>query len=161
MSFMAGLRRAAEEAKPLYGECGGYMVLGEYLIDAEGCGHAMAGLLPLETSFAARRLHLGYREASLLAETPLGRSDAVFRGHEFHYATVVREGPAASLWSAADACGADLGRAGLRQGSAFGSFIHLIDRRDPTIKYGDLAGLFLADDLSLPEDIVRDFEDRG
>ena len=54
--FIAGLRRAAAAAKPVYGECGGYMVLGDALIDADGRRHAMAGLLPLVTSFAERRL---------------------------------------------------------------------------------------------------------
>ena len=59
--------------KPVYGECGGYMVLGEALIDADGRRHPMAGLLPLVTSFAERRLSLGYRRATLLADGPLGR----------------------------------------------------------------------------------------
>lgn len=157
--FMAGLRDAAARAKPVYGECGGYMVLGRGLADGQGQPHAMAGLLPLETSFSAPRLHLGYREVRLARSAPLGRAAAVFRGHEFHYATMVREGPAAPLWAAGDACGSDLGRAGLRQGSVFGSFIHLIDRRGPG--YGDLPGLFLADDRLLAEGTVRDFEDRG
>lgn len=158
--FRAELRRAAANAKPIYGECGGYMVLGEGLIDAEGHRHAMAGLLPLETSFAERCLHLGYRAARLLGDTPLGRAGTAFRGHEFHYATVVREGPGTPLWTAADASGNDLGRCGLRLGSVFGSFIHLIDRRDPAIRYADLGDCFSADDLALPDDIVRDFEDR-
>jgi cobyrinic acid a,c-diamide synthase len=127
-SFIAGLRRVAAEGKPVYGECGGYMVLGEALIDAAGRRHAMAGLLPLVTSFAERRRSLGYRSASLVAKTPLGAVGTRFRGHEFHYATVVREAAVDRLWSAADASGADLGRHGLRRGSAFGSFIHLIDR---------------------------------
>src|SRR6516225_111032 len=64
-AFAAGLHRAAVDGKPIYGECGGYMVLGEYLIDAEGRRHRMTGLLPLTTSFADRRLHLGYRCATL------------------------------------------------------------------------------------------------
>ncbi|MGA8550076.1 MAG: cobyrinate a,c-diamide synthase [Stellaceae bacterium] len=128
--FLYGLRAAAAEAKPVYGECGGYMVLGEALIAADGRRHPMAGLLPLVTSFAERRLSLGYRGASLLASGPLGAAGARFRGHEFHYATVVHEGAADRLWSAADAAGADLGRHGLRQGSVIGSFIHLIDRSD-------------------------------
>ncbi len=29
------------------------------------------------------------------------------------------------------------------------------------IKYGDLEGIFLAEDLSLPEDVIRDFEPVG
>ncbi len=59
--FLNGLRA---HKGLIYGECGGYMVLGEGLIDAQGKRHAMAGLLPLTTSFASRKLHLGYRQLS-------------------------------------------------------------------------------------------------
>ena len=70
--FLAGLQRAAAAGTAIYGECGGYMVLGEALTDADGRAHRMAGLLPLATSFAERRLHLGYRAATLLGAGPLG-----------------------------------------------------------------------------------------
>ncbi|HEV2301111.1 MAG TPA: cobyrinate a,c-diamide synthase [Stellaceae bacterium] len=127
--FLAGVRRAGAEGKTVYGECGGYMVLGESLLDADGRAHPMAGLLPLWTSFAERRRHLGYREVALIAAGPLGPAGAVFRGHEFHYATVLREGGADSLFRANDAQGGDLGPIGLRRGNVAGSFVHLIDRR--------------------------------
>jgi cobyrinic acid a,c-diamide synthase len=126
----AGLARAAAAGKPIYGECGGYMVLGEALIDAAGGRHRMAGLLPLVSSFAERRLALGYRRMRLAAAGPLGRTGAAFRGHEFHYATVVAEGPGDPLWQAGDAAGTDRGAAGSRRGPVFGSFLHLIDRSD-------------------------------
>jgi cobyrinic acid a,c-diamide synthase len=103
------------------------MVLGEYLIDAEGRRQRMAGLLPLATSFAGRRLHLGYRCATLLDSGPLGAAGSHFRGHEFHYTTVVHHGTADPLLSVKDAAGRDLGTDGLRRGSVFGSFIHLVD----------------------------------
>ena len=129
--FRAGLQQAAASGTAIYGECGGYMVLGEALTDAEGRVHRMAGLLPLATSFAERRLHLGYRAATLLGESPLGRSGARFRGHEFHYATIVSAGgDAERLFALEDASGSDLGPSGLRLGSVAGSFIHLIDRAD-------------------------------
>jgi len=118
--FMAGLRRAAANGTEIYGECGGYIVLGEALVDRNGRSRQMSGLLPLVTSFAERRLHLGYRRATLRVGTPFGAAGAGFRGHEFHYATVEREGAADPLFSV-------LGTYGLRQGSASGSFIHLID----------------------------------
>jgi cobyrinic acid a,c-diamide synthase len=127
-AFIAGLRSAAAGGKPVYGECGGYMVLGEFLIDAEGRRQPMAGLLPLTTSFADRRLHLGYRCATLLARGPLGKAGACFRGHEFHYATVAQQGVADPLLSVTDAAGGVAAACGLRQGSVFGSFIHLVDR---------------------------------
>jgi cobyrinic acid a,c-diamide synthase len=126
--FAAGLRRAASEGKPIYGECGGYMVLGEALTDANGLSHRMTGLLPVSTSFAERRLHLGYRCATFLESNPLGRTGARFRGHEFHYATIVTESRAADpLMRTTDAAGSELGVCGLRRGSVFGSFIHLVD----------------------------------
>ncbi|HVB18208.1 MAG TPA: cobyrinate a,c-diamide synthase [Stellaceae bacterium] len=123
------LRRAAAAGAAIYGECGGYMALGEGLTDAAGRRHRMAGLLPLETSFAERRLHLGYRQATLLASGPLGPAGAQFRGHEFHYATTL-DATGDALFTLRDASGHDRGLGGLRHGSVTGSFIHLIDRAD-------------------------------
>jgi cobyrinic acid a,c-diamide synthase len=127
-AFLGGIRAAAERGAAIYGECGGYMVLGEGLIDAAGTRHAMAGLLPLVTSFAARRLHLGYRRMTLAAETALGPAGSAFRGHEFHYASIVSEGGAEPLFEAVDADGEALGSIGLRVGRVMGSFLHLVDR---------------------------------
>lgn len=126
-TFMDGLGRAARQGTAIYGECGGYMTLGEGLIDAAGDRHAMAGLLPVVTSFVERKLHLGYRQGRLLAQSPLGLAGRSFRGHEFHYARVVKEGAGDSLFAVQDAACRDLGNQGRRQGSVFGSFLHLID----------------------------------
>jgi len=128
--FLAGLRRAAVSGTAIYGECGGYMVLGETLTDGEGHAHRMAGLLPLATSFAERRLHLGYRAATLVVAGPLGAAGTRFRGHEFHYATTVSASVDAPLFALADASGKGLGASGLRRGYVTGSFIHLIDRAE-------------------------------
>ncbi len=124
--FLGGLRRAAARGAVLYGECGGYMVLGQGIEDAEGQRHAMAGLLGLETSFARRRLNLGYRRASLAAAGPLGQAGTAFRGHEFHYASILAE-TGEALFTIADAPGMPLGNAGLVAGRVMGSFVHLID----------------------------------
>lgn len=126
--FLGGLRQAAGRNAAIYGECGGYMTLGRGLVDADGKRHAMAGLLPVETSFAKPRLHLGYRRATLAAPTVLGAAGAAMRGHEFHYATVDEEGPGAALFTVADADDTPLGQAGRVAGKVMGSFIHLIDR---------------------------------
>jgi cobyrinic acid a,c-diamide synthase len=126
--FMRGLRNAATRGAIIHGECGGYMTLGEGLIDANGARHAMVGLLPLETSFAARKLHLGYRAVELIADGALGPKGTRFKGHEFHYATIVSEGDGEVLFDAHDATGASLGLIGRRAGAVFGSFAHLIDR---------------------------------
>ncbi|HVT50330.1 MAG TPA: cobyrinate a,c-diamide synthase [Dongiaceae bacterium] len=126
--YQAGLRAAAGRGALVYGECGGYMALGESLTDADGRAHPMAGLLPVATSFAEPRLHLGYRRAALLDAGPLGARGAAFAGHEFHYASVAREAGGAGLFAATDAQGRDLGCFGRRVGKVMGSFLHLIDR---------------------------------
>jgi cobyrinic acid a,c-diamide synthase len=126
--FIAGLRKAADDKKPIYGECGGYMVLGNAMVNGNGCTRRMAGLLPLVTSFSDRHLHLGYRCVRLHEDGPLGARGSGFRGHEFHYAKIVQQDAADPLFWAADAAGTEIGACGLRRGSVFGSFIHLIDR---------------------------------
>lgn len=125
--FLKGLRAAAARDAFIYGECGGYMTLGSHLVDAQGVAHEMAGLLPVATSFATRKLHLGYRALKQSISTPLGKQDTLFRGHEFHYATILEEGVAPALFAATDARGRDLGLVGRRVQNVMGSFIHLID----------------------------------
>jgi cobyrinic acid a,c-diamide synthase len=110
----------------VHGECGGYMTLGAGLIDAGGTRHAMLGLLGLETDFAQRRLHLGYRSATLLAAIPGHAAGSVLRGHEFHYARVVAQ-PDRPLAEIRDASGATTAETGGRRGHVTGSFFHMVD----------------------------------
>ncbi|MDZ7713954.1 MAG: cobyrinate a,c-diamide synthase [Rhodovibrio sp.] len=125
--FLDGVRAAAGRGAWVFGECGGYMVLGRGLVDAEGTRHAMAGLLQVETSFAAPRLHLGYRTVETVGDTPLGPAGTGLRGHEFHYAATLEE-TGAPFARAGDAQGRDRGPTGLVAGTVAGSFLHLIDQ---------------------------------
>jgi len=122
--FRQGMHEAARRGARVYGECGGYMTLGEALIAADGSRYGMLGLLPLVTSFAERRRHLGYRRVTPLAGSGFA---APMTAHEFHYSTVVHEGEAERLFTVTDAVGDDLGLAGLCRGSVSGSYMHLID----------------------------------
>ena len=106
----------------IYGECGGYMIMGDGIIDKNGVCHAMAGLLPLTTSFANRKLHLGYRQLGPLC----GPFKLPLRGHEFHYSTIEHQGHADPLFRARDAAGNELGNIGQRIGSIMGSYAHII-----------------------------------
>ena len=124
-NFLGGLRAFARD-KLVHGECGGYMALGDALIDAAGVTHAMAGLLPLTTSFAKRKMTLGYREAVLVDDCALGKKGARLRGHEFHYATIVRSGACAPLAFVRDAYTDTPAPAGHRSGRVSGGFFHVI-----------------------------------
>jgi len=123
-TFQQGMASAVQRGALIYGECGGYMALGDVLVDAEGTHHRMLGLLPLTTSFASRRRHLGYRRLDGLSGAPFAGG---FSAHEWHYASILHEGAAERLFQARDATGADLGALGLRAGTVMGSFCHLID----------------------------------
>jgi cobyrinic acid a,c-diamide synthase len=123
--FRSSLARFAE-TRPVHGECGGYMALGMSIEDADGVTHRMAGLLGHTTSFAKRKLNLGYRQARLLADSPLGKAGALLRGHEFHYAALVDAGGDEALLELADGGGAALGGSGGRRGKVSGAFFHAI-----------------------------------
>ncbi len=123
------LREAAGRGCAVYGECGGYMVMGRGLVDADGTRHRMAGLLPVETSFATPRQHFGYRQQTLAADCLLGKAGATWRGHEFHHAAVVSGDGDQPLFHAADAAGRNLGAAGaITTPNVAGSFMHIIDK---------------------------------
>jgi cobyrinic acid a,c-diamide synthase len=125
-NFRAGLRKRAEWSVPIHGECGGYMVLGRGLEDADGNKHEMTGLLGLETSFAKRKLHLGYRRARLRVACSLGAKGTEVFGHEFHYASTISTA-GESFVDCTDASGAGVPEQGVRQGATTGTFFHLID----------------------------------
>jgi cobyrinic acid a,c-diamide synthase len=117
--------QAFSKTRPVHGECGGYMVLGSRLTDAGGARHEMTGLLGLETSFATRRMHLGYRLAELTTGMPGHHQGARLRGHEFHYASILAQSDP-PLAVVRDANGAEVAEAGSRRGHVTGTFFHLI-----------------------------------
>jgi cobyrinic acid a,c-diamide synthase len=122
--------QAFSETRPVHGECGGYMAMGSALIDKDGTSHRMAGLLGLVTSYANRKMHLGYRRA-LLAQTIPGQAiGAALSGHEFHYSTILEQ-PDAPLAEVTDATGARVSETGSYRlqpggGLSTGTYFHLI-----------------------------------
>jgi cobyrinic acid a,c-diamide synthase len=125
--FKAGLK-VFSETKLVHGECGGYMVLGETLEDADGMTHAMTGLLSHSTSFAKRKMNLGYRKARLLGPSAIGKADDLVRGHEFHYARVIDAGNDQPLAMIADGRDTEIGPSGGWRGYVTGTFFHAIAR---------------------------------
>jgi len=121
-SFKSAMCAAKQAGKLIYGECGGYMMLGLGIVGKDGAIHEMCGLLNLETSFEKRKLHLGYRRLQT-EDFVLGDK---LMAHEFHYTSAIRE-EGMPLFEAADALGTSLGSCGLRDGNVMGSYMHIID----------------------------------
>ena len=123
-AFWDSLRSAAARGATIYGECGGYMALGQALT-VNGARFEMAGLLPVVTHYtdgAARTL--GYRSLTAPEDFWAG---AALKGHEFHASTAECLSPP-TLFHAADSRQASLGLHGHQIGSILGSYIHIIDR---------------------------------
>jgi cobyrinic acid a,c-diamide synthase len=127
--FRDGLRAFAM-TRPVHGECGGYMAMGEALVDKDGTRHRMAGLLGLVTSFEKRKMHLGYRLARLRQAIPGHAAGSNLAGHEFHYSTIVEQ-PDTPLAEVTDANGAPVAETGSTRrqaqgGLSTGTYFHLI-----------------------------------
>lgn len=122
--FLDGLRAAAARDALVYGECGGFMVLGETLVDKDGAGHQMSGLLPHETRIDRPKRVLGYRKLRHAGALPF---PAMLNGHEFHY-SAARRVHGVPLFEATDALGEALPDMGLVAGRVMGSYAHVIDR---------------------------------
>ncbi len=67
----------------IYAECGGMMILGDFIKDENGNNHKMSGILPFTTKKS--KLSLGYRYIEGLKNTPIIKQNQLIRGHEFHY----------------------------------------------------------------------------
>ena len=121
--FRDGMLKAANRGATIYGECGGYMVLGKWLQDSDGSWHRMLGLLPHSTSFSEPKRSLGYR---VLETRPGAPFSGTFAGHEFHYARLTGGAGGNPLFAATDADGRKLQVMGHVVANVSGSFAHLI-----------------------------------
>ncbi|MCW5721328.1 MAG: cobyrinate a,c-diamide synthase [Devosia sp.] len=121
-AFKSGLIAARERGALIYGECGGFMVLGEALIDKAGVSHAMAGLLPMTTGIDRPKRVLGYRR--LVHDSPLPWPEGL-NGHEFHYSSARGSG-LPPLFQALDAEAIRQPPMGAMLGRVMGSYAHVI-----------------------------------
>jgi cobyrinic acid a,c-diamide synthase len=77
--------------RPIFAECGGFMVLTDGLTDSNGHTWPMAGLLPGVTRMTGKLAALGYRQVTALRPNLLAEPGKSLRGHEFRYSTWVCE----------------------------------------------------------------------
>lgn len=81
---LSEIRALSLANRPIYAECGGFMLLCDALILEDGT-HPMAGLFPARPRFFRRPQGLGYVTARVTADNPFHPKGSVWRGHEFHY----------------------------------------------------------------------------
>ena len=119
----AELRAAHASGMPIFAECGGYMALGEALVDLEGRTHAMAGVIPGRFRMTERLRSFGYKRLRLMRDGLLGHFGAEGRAHEFHHS--MREGDLVSpSWQAENLRGEGAAD-GHAQGNLLAGYAHL------------------------------------
>lgn len=122
-NFKSGLIAARDRHALIYGECGGYMVLGEALVDKAGVCHAMTGLLPVTTRIDRPKRILGYRRLAHAGDLPW---PSRLNGHEFHYSSA-KQSRLDPLFAATDATGQALPPMGCVINRVMGSYAHIVD----------------------------------
>ena len=123
--FHRGMEAARSRGALIYGECGGYMVLGRHIRCRDG-NYPMLGFLPHSTDMTSPRRQLGYRILDSLPRSPV---EGCFSGHEFHYSTETPCNSSTGLFNSTDADGQDLGTIGISLGNVCGSYAHVICTR--------------------------------
>ena len=113
----AQIRQLAASGAPVHAECAGLT----YLVD-DLDGHPMCGVIAGSATFTDR-LTLGYREAVVVAESPLHSIGDRTMGHEFHRTAVIFKGDYTPAWIFA---GHDLARRrdGVVDGAVHAGYLH-------------------------------------
>lgn len=127
-NFLNSVREFKKEGKVIYGECGGYMVMGKYITGKCGKQYDMLGILNIATSFAVRKLQLSYCDITVENDSICEKGNKL-RGHEFHYSVEI-ENNSLPLFEVTDVLGMSTRKVGSVNDNAFGSYIHIIDKVD-------------------------------
>ncbi|MFT5587565.1 MAG: cobyrinic acid a,c-diamide synthase [Cognaticolwellia sp.] len=124
----------AASGRPIYGECGGLMYLGESLEGEDGESFEMLGVLPVRTRMHGRLRTLGYREVTTSQDSILGPAGTYWRGHEFHYSQLVDQGGASAVfdWTGRRGQGRE-GFVGGPSENVLGTYIHAHWARAPEV----------------------------
>jgi cobyrinic acid a,c-diamide synthase len=125
----AGIRALAAAGRPVYGECGGLIYLGE-AIEIDGREHRLCGVLPVRTRFPGR-LELAYAEVTT-AGGPFGPGHTA-RGHRFHNAELEPVGESVERCYEVSLARGPAMREGYTAGSVLGSWVHLHFRSSPEL----------------------------
>lgn len=84
--FSKFIKKEALDAKPIYAECGGMMLLARK-IEIDNNTKKMAGVLDIDIIFTKKLQALGYVDGKVISRNPF--FTGTFKGHEFHYSYAI------------------------------------------------------------------------
>ncbi|AXT52501.1 cobyrinate a,c-diamide synthase [Aquimarina sp. BL5] len=81
--MLSSIKEFAQNNGQIYAECGGMMYLGKSMISEDNEAFVMVNYFDFESSMANKKLHLGYRTTRI--------NEVVYKGHEFHYSSLIND----------------------------------------------------------------------
>jgi len=124
-SLREAIRAFCEEGRPVYGECGGLMYLGEEIVTKEGATHEMVGFLPIRTRMRERFQALGYVISDVAKDTFLYPRGARLVGHEFHHSKVEALGQLDFAYRNERGTGIEGNKDGIIKQNTLASYLHV------------------------------------
>lgn len=121
---LGSINEAARRGVPVFGECGGMMVMTKEMTTREGKRYDMAGILPARVEMVERLQGLGYVEMKALTDNPIAEEGDVIRGHEFHYSQTVPESDARYGFATQRGRGITGKYDGMIEDNALGTYTH-------------------------------------
>ncbi len=131
--MLGAIRKFGEDGGVVYAECGGLMLLGEEIVDCEGCHFPMAGLLPLRVQMTGHLVKFGYAEVTLKEDSLWGPAGTKARGHSFHHSAVVEAGDTARHYRLCYSSNSLEEEEGFGINNVLASYIHLHFLSNPDI----------------------------
>lgn len=124
-STLDELSEVAAAARPIFGECGGFIALASSLRTIDGTSHEMAGVLPAHVEMCDRYQALGHVELEACRRTLTADRGETLRGHAFHYSRAAIDRDATLAFDVDGDAGIDGGRDGLTEYSTLGTYAHV------------------------------------
>ncbi|WP_243313603.1 cobyrinate a,c-diamide synthase [Fundidesulfovibrio agrisoli] len=146
-SMLASIRDFCASGRPVYAECGGFMLLMEAVEaveNGEGRSWPMCGVFACRAAMGERFAALGYREAVFQRDTPLGPAGTRARGHEFHFSRLAGQAPGPGTYTLSGRKGAIDGPEGFLSGNTLGSYVHLHFASNPELAPAFVAAMLAA-----------------
>ncbi|MCL7764041.1 cobyrinate a,c-diamide synthase [Polaribacter sp. Z014] len=110
------IKEFAQNDGKIYAECGGMMYLGKAIISENNEAFKMVNYFDFESSIADKKLHLGYRTSKV--------NEHIFKGHEFHYSTLIHDHESTVNATITNARGGDTTTKIYKKNKVMGSYVH-------------------------------------
>ncbi len=114
----------AEDGVPIFGECGGMMVMCRSLVTKDGQEYEMTGILQAEVEMVEDLQGLGYVELEGETDSPICSTGNRLKGHEFHYSRIKVQSEADFAFRVKRGEGMGEGYEGLVGYNSIGTYAH-------------------------------------